>query len=424
MFLVIGMDRIYICIDLKTFYASVECVERGLDPFKTNLVVADFSRGNGAICLAVSPSLKGMGVKNRCRLYEIPKNICYIRAMPRMKKYMEYSAIIYGIYLKYIDKNDIHVYSIDEAFLDVTGYLKLYKTDCYGIARMIMDEIYRVTGITATSGIGTNLFLAKIALDIIAKYSDNNIGYLDVKRYQELLWHHKPLNDFWQIGIGITRRLNDLGLYDMYDVAHCDKSILYKEFGINARFLIDHSMGLEEVTMKDIKQYRPRSSSISSSQVLLSDYNTLNARKVLIEMINSLCLELVKKRLCTKLISIKIGYSNDEIPSYKFSKSLNQSTDSYSVILDEVLNKYDKDINSKYFVRKIGVCFSKLSEKKEEQLDLFGMAISREKDSRLENAINNIQYKYGKNSILRAISYDEYAMQRKRNQLIGGHNAE
>jgi len=336
MCLVSGMERIYLCIDLKTFYASVECVERGLNPFKTNLVVADSSRGKGAICLAISPALKSRGVKNRCRLYEIPRNISYIVAKPRMKKYMEYSAMIYGIYLKYIDKNDIHVYSIDEAFLDITSYLKLYKTDCYGIARKIMDEIYNVTGITATCGIGTNLYLSKIALDIIAKHTDNNIGYLDVKRYKELLWHHRPLDDFWQIGRGITKRLNNLGLYDMYDIAHCNENILYKEFGINARFLIDHSKGLESVTIKEIKEYKPKSNSISSSQILLSDYSALDARKILIEMVNSLCLELVNRKVCTKLISIRIGYSKDEIPSYKFSILLELSTDSYSVILDEL----------------------------------------------------------------------------------------
>ena len=215
------MNRIIICIDLKTFYASVECVERNLDPFNTNLVVADPERGKGTICLAISPKMKMLGVKNRCRVFEIPQNIKYIMAKPRMSKYIEYSANIYGIYLKYVSKEDIHVYSIDEAFLDVTDYLKTYNMNAMQLTKVIIKDIYDTYGITATAGIGTNLYLAKIALDIISKHTVTNIGWLDEEKYKRELWHHKPLTDFWQIGKGIEKRLNKLHIYDMYDYASC-----------------------------------------------------------------------------------------------------------------------------------------------------------------------------------------------------------
>ena len=279
------MQRYYMCIDLKTFYASVECVERSLDPFSTNLVVADPSRGKGTICLAISPKMKMLGVKNRCRIYEIPPNIKYIIAPPRMKKYIEYSANIYGIYLKYFSKDDIHVYSIDEAFMDVTNYLKLYNTDVVSLAKIIMKDIFDTYGITATCGIGTNMYLAKIALDITAKHSSTNIGYLDEEKYKKELWHHKPLSDFWQIGKGIERRLNKLRLFDMYDIAHTDPKRLYKEFGINAEYLIDHSFGKESCTIADIKKYKPKTNSITNSQILFEDYSFEKARIVLKEMV-------------------------------------------------------------------------------------------------------------------------------------------
>ena len=211
------MDKVYICIDLKTFYASVECVERHLDPFSTNLVVADSSRGKGAICLAISPKMKMLGIHNRCRIYEIPPNVKYITALPRMNKYIEYSANIYGIYLKYFSKDDIHVYSIDEAFIDVTDYLHYYQMKVLDLAKMVMKDIFDTYGITATCGIGTNLYLTKIALDIMSKHSPTNIGWLDKSRYQKELWHHKPLTDFWQVGSGIEKRLNKMRLFDMYD---------------------------------------------------------------------------------------------------------------------------------------------------------------------------------------------------------------
>ena len=279
------MQKIYMCIDLKTFYASVECVERGLDPFNTNLVVADETRGKGTICLAVSPKMKMLGVKNRCRIFEIPKNIKYIIAMPRMKKYIEYSANIYGVYLKYFSKNDIHVYSIDEAFIDATNYLKLYNKSPIKLAKTIIKDIYDNYGITATAGIGTNLYLAKIALDITAKHSVNNIGYLDEEKYKKELWYHRPLNDFWQIGKGIEKRLNRLGIYDMHDIATANQRKLYKEFGINAEYIIDHAWGKESCTIADIKAYKPKTNSISNNQILFEDYSFEKTRLVLKEMV-------------------------------------------------------------------------------------------------------------------------------------------
>ena len=301
--------NIYLCIDLKTFYASVECVERDLDPFTTNLVVADPSRGKGAICLAITPAMKMLGIKNRCRIYEIPPNVKYIVALPRMQKYIDYAAEVYGIYLKYIAKEDIYVYSIDEAFLDITKYLKLYKMKSIELAKTIMKDIYNTLGITATCGIGTNMYLAKVALDIMSKHSPTNIGWLDEERYKNKLWHYKPLTDFWQIGKGIEKRLNKMRIFDMYDVAHCEPKKLYKEFGVNAEFLIDHSWGIEPCTIADIKSYKPKSNSISTSQVLFRDYSFEEAKLVLKEMVELLSQQLIEKNLETDCISLYIGYS-------------------------------------------------------------------------------------------------------------------
>lgn len=264
--------RTYMCIDLKSFYASVECVELGKDPMTTNLVVADRERSEKTICLAISPSMKKLGIKNRCRLFEIPKNVKYICAPPRMKKYIEYSAEVYGIYLKYIAKEDIHVYSIDEAFMDVTDYLPLYKMTARELAERMMADVKQELGITATAGIGSNLYLAKVALDITAKHVEDNIGYLNEELFRETLWRYQPLTDFWRIGNGTVRRLNSVGIMNMEDIAHADEDLLYKLFGVDAELLIDHAWGKECVTMADIKNYKPHSSSISSGQVLSRDY--------------------------------------------------------------------------------------------------------------------------------------------------------
>lgn len=418
------MNRYYLCIDLKTFFASVECVERGLDPFEVDLVVADPERCNTTICLAISPKMKSRGIKNRCRLFEIPNNIKYIQAKPRMKKYIEYSSKIYGIYLRYVSSLDIHVYSIDEAFLDVTSYLSLYKKSPVELAKVIMKDIYDETGITATAGIGTNMYLAKVALDITAKHVKSNIGYLDIDKYKEELWHHTPLTDFWQVGRGIEKRLHKLGLFDMYDVAHCNEAFLYKEFGVNARYLIDHAWGIEPCLISDIKKYKPKSNSISNGQVLFCDYNYLNARKVLIEMIDTLVLQLVTKNLATSVVGFYIGYSNDVYPSLKVSKRLSNPSNSFSKISQVILDEYDFSIDRKYLIKRINIYFGELTSKKIEQTDLFSNDNLEKEDEKLERVMNQIKNKFGKNAILRAISYDEGATQRERNKLIGGHNAE
>ena len=281
------MDRIYLCIDLKSFYASCECADRGLDSLKTRLVVADPSRGKGALCLAVSPALKELGVKNRCRLFEIPKNIDYICALPRMKRYMVVSAKIYSIYRKYVAEEDIYVYSIDECFIDITSYLKLYNMDVKKLAKMMIDDVFKSTGICATAGIGTNLFLAKLALDITAKHVDDHIGYLNEEIFKKELWHHKPITDVWNISHGTANRLLKYGVTDLYGITTIDEDLLYKEFGINAEILIDHAYGIEPVTIKDIKGYKSQSNSLSSQQILFENYTYMQTRLVFLYILNS-----------------------------------------------------------------------------------------------------------------------------------------
>ena len=418
------MNKVYLCIDLKTFFASVECVERKLDPFKTDLVVADPSRGKGAICLAISPKMKARGIKNRCRIWEIPKGLKYIVAKPRMKKYIEYSAKVYGVYLKYVSKDDIHVYSIDECFLDITDYLMLYQKTTIEIAEMLIDDVFKTTGITASAGIGTNMFLAKIALDITAKHSPLNIGYLDEEKFKKELWNHKPLTDFWQIGRGIETRLNKLGLYDLYDVAHSDESILFKEFGINARYLIDHSKGIEPCTIKDIKEYKPKSKSISNSQILFEDYSYRKARIVLTEMIDYMCARIVKEKKVTGTIGVFVGYSKDTIPPLCFTKKLDNSSNSFSRLSTLILKEYDDRIDKETPIRKIGITLGDLGERRYEQMDLFSNPNNEINDEKLTEVMNKIKERFGKNAILRGISYMEGATQKERNKLIGGHNAE
>ena len=304
-------ERTYFCIDMKSFFASVECAERGLNPFETNLIVADESRGNGTICLAITPKMKSLGVRNRCRRYEIPKGIQYITAMPRMQKYIDYAAEIYGIYLQYIDKQDIHVYSIDESFIDATDYLPMYHKTPKEFAKMLIDEIAEKLHIPATAGIGTNLYLAKIALDITAKKVPDHMGYLNEELFRETLWHHRPLTDFWGISTGMVRRLERRGIVDMEGIANYPSEILYKDFGINAELLIDHSWGRESCLMSDIKNYKSKSKSVSSSQVLFSDYTFDKAKIVVEEMVRSGCLELMRRKVIASHITVTIGYSKD-----------------------------------------------------------------------------------------------------------------
>ena len=417
------MQKYYLCIDLKTFYASVECVERGLDPFNTNLVVADESRGKGTICLAVSPKMKMLGVKNRCRLFEISPTIKYMIAMPRMKKYIEYSANIYAIYLKYFAKEDIHVYSIDEAFMDATNYLKLYQMNPVELAKTIIKDIYKNYGITATAGIGTNMYLAKIALDITAKHSATNIGYLDEEKYKKELWLHKPLSDFWQIGKGIERRLNKMRVFTMYDVAHIDQKRLYKEFGVNAEYLIDHSWGKESCTIADIKKYKPKTNSITNSQVLFEDYSFEKARLVLKEMVELGSLRLIENNLVTNTVGLYIGYSKDIIKATSESKKLENYTNVYSELLKAFLEIYDNNINRGVAIRRIGVNFANVIETENVQLSLFADQEKIDKERKLELTISGIKNKMGKNTILRGMNLEEGATTLVRNKLIGGHNS-
>lgn len=416
------MNNVYLCIDFKTFFASVECVERGLDPFSTNLVVADESRGNGTICLAITPRMKMLGIRNRCRLYEIPKEVKYIVAKPRMEKYIEYAANIYAIYLKYIAKEDIHVYSIDESFLDVTHYLKTYKMKAIELAKVIMKDIFDTYGITSTCGIGTNLYLAKIALDIMSKHSVTNIGWLTEERYQKELWHHRPLSDFWQIGSGIERRLNKYRIFDQYDIAHTDPKILYKEFGVNAEFLIDHAWGRESCTIEDIKNYKPKSTSISNSQILFEDYDFKKAEIVLKEMIEIKSLELVEKDLVAGSVSLYIGYSKDLARATGGVEKLSKPTNVFSELDKAFMNIYYRTTYKNVPIRRIGISLGNVSQREYEQLDLFINQEKVEKERRLEKAISSVKNKMGKNSILRGMSYQEGATARVRNTLIGGHN--
>lgn len=416
------MNNVYLAIDLKTFYASVECVERGLDPYNTNLVVADPCRGNGAICLAITPAMKMLGIRNRCRIYEIPKNVEYIIALPRMQKYIDYSANIYAIYLKYVAKEDIHVYSIDEAFLDVTRYLKAYKMKSIELANVIMKDIFNTYGITATCGIGTNLYLAKVALDIMSKHSIQNIGWLNEEKYKKELWHHKPLTDFWQIGNGTEKRLNKKRIFDMYDIAHSDPKILFKEFGVNAQYLIDHANGIEPCTIADIKAYKPKTNSISNSQVLFKDYNFEKAGLVLIEMVELLSQQLIEKKLETDSIKLYIGYSNDFHKGTGGSRRLRYFTNLYTKLVYEFKKLYEETTDKNTSIRRIGIAFERLQEYKYEQINIFEDIEKNEKKIQLEKSIIGIKSKMGKNSIIRGMNLEEGATTIVRNKLIGGHN--
>ena len=416
-------NKIYLCIDLKSFYASVECVERGLDPFKINLVVADPTRGRGAITLAATPAIKKLGVPSRGRIYEIPKNIEYITAPPRMTLYMQYSATIYSIFLKFISSEDIHVYSIDESFLDITTYMSLYNTTPKQLAKMILDEIYDQTGITATVGIGTNLFLAKVALDITAKHAKDCMGYLDEYLFKQLIWHHQPITDIWMIGPGTANRLAMLGIKDLYGVAHYNEKILYKLFGINAEYLIDHAWGREPTEISDIKAYRSSSNSISNSQILFEDFNYKDAYLIMKEMVESNVLQLTEKHLVTNHISLYVGYSKNCIKPSRGSRKITNTTNSYRILLEEFKLLYKKIVNPNYPIRQIGISFGNVKDEIYEQFDLFADQEDIEKEKRVQEALVHIRNKYGKNAVLKGMNFYEKATQRKRNGLVGGHNA-
>lgn len=415
-------NRIYFCIDMKSFFASVECAERGLNPFETNLVVADETRGNGTICLAISPAMKALGVKNRCRLYEIPKGIKYITAMPHMKKYIKYNGDIYDIYLDYIDPQDIHVYSIDEAFLDVTDYLRIYHKSPRQFAKQLINEIAERTHIPSTVGIGTNLYLAKIALDIDAKKRPDHIGWLNEDLYQEKLWHHKPLTDFWQIGRGIELRLQKLGIHDMAGVAKADESRLYKEFGINAELLIDHAWGRETCTIADIKAHHSKTKSISSSQILFSDYSYEKAKIVLKEMVLDACHKMMRQKVITNSITIYVGYSKDVIAPTGGTAKLLSTTNLPSEIMKDVVAVFEKTTVTNVPIRRLGLSCNNIVSEGCEGYNLFTNFEKIERERSLEHAVLELKDKFGKNCMLRAIDLEEGATAIERNKLVGGHN--
>lgn len=457
----IGEQRTYIAIDLKSFYASVECTERGLNPLTTNLVVADPTRTEKTICLAVSPSLKAYGISGRARLFEVQqklkevkqrtgKEVDYIIAPPRMARYIEVSSDIYAIYLKYISPEDIHVYSIDECFIDVTNYLQLYQMTAKDLAKKIINEVLEKTSITATAGIGTNLYLCKIAMDIVAKHvevdSDGvRIAELDEMTYRKLLWDHKPITDFWRIGKGIAKRLESNGLYTMGDIARAslhNEDALYKLFGIDAELIIDHAWGYEPCTMADIKSYKPSTNCITSGQVLQSPYDFTKARLVVQEMIDILVLELVEKGVKTDSLTLTIGYDRCSVDEGKYkgeitydrygraipkaahgTANLGTYSSSTKKIMNAVLELYDRIISKELLVRRINISANNLVKEAYEQFDLFTNPVEQEKERKMQLAMINIKKKFGKNAILKGMNLEEGATTMERNNQIGGHKA-
>ncbi len=417
-------QRTYLCIDLKSFYASVECVERGLDPMTTNLVVADLERTEKTICLAITPAMKALGISNRCRIFEIPKGIKYIAAVPRMQLYIDYAAEIYSIYLKYISKDDIHVYSIDEAFMDVTDYLSLYGMTARELGQTIINEVYEKLGIRASCGIGTNLYLTKVALDISAKHATDFIGELDEENYRKTLWDYRPLTDFWRIGKGIAKQLESVGILTMKDIAHADEDFLYRLFGIDAELLIDHAWGREPVTISDIKSYRSRTNCISSGQVLACSYGFEEGKLIVKEMADLMCLDLVEKGLMTKSITLHIGYDNrlNAAPAHGTTQ-LPDETSADILIIPAVEALYERIIDPTLSIKRVSMTFNNVIPEEYHQYNFFADAESLEKNRKLQEAVISIKHKFGKNAILKGMNLEEHATTRERNQQIGGHRS-
>ena len=493
-------QNIYIAIDLKSFYASVECVERGLDPLTTNLVVADNSRTDKTVCLAVTPSLKSYGIGGRARLFEViqkvkevnserkfkaPNHIFtdtsynneeikknpslqldYIVAVPRMSFYMQYSSKIYSIYLKYFASEDIYVYSIDEIFCDITNYLHSYKMTPRELVTKVIQDVYKTTGITATAGIGTNLFLTKVAMDIVAKHTepDKNgvrIAGLNEMYYRKHLWNHKPITDFWRVGRGYAKSLEKHGIYTMGDIARCsieNEELLYKLFGVNAELLIDHAWGYEPVTIEQIKNYKPKSNSLSSGQVLHCPYNYEDTKTVVKDMAEGLAFDLVRKNLITKQIVLTIEYDvenlknpsivekyNGDITLDRYGRAvpkhahgtanLENPTASIQQIIKGAVQLYERIINKELLVRKINITASNVINKNEiddeyEQVNLFIDYEAREKQKQkelqeleMESAMLEIRKRYGANAIFKGRNLEKASTQLERNGQIGGHKA-
>ena len=496
-------DKTYIAIDLKSFYASVECSDRGLDPLQTNLVVADKSRTEKTICLAVSPSLKAYGIGGRARLFEVVQSVrringerkmrCggyfkgksafdkdlkihpdweldYIVAKPRMARYIEVSTQIYGIYLKYIAQEDIHVYSIDEVFMDVTPYLKHMKMTAHQLAMTMIQDVLKTTGITATAGIGTNLYLCKVAMDIVAKHipADKDgvrIAELDEMSYREQLWNHRPLTDFWRVGRGIAKRLEPYGIYTMGDIAlqsERNEELLYKLFGVNAELLIDHAWGWEPCTMQAIKEYKPAVNSLSQGQVLQCPYTYKKALVVMKEMAEALALDLVDKRLVAHSIGIYVGYDAESLTSYEAGYTpihdvalnhygkivpkpanggtrLPRPTSSTRLITEATVALFNKLVDPTLLIRRLNITAGNvvsednIEAEQPQQLDLFtdydALRRKREKEDkllakerRMQEAVIRIKKSFGKNTILKALDFEKGATARERNEQIGGHH--
>lgn len=419
-----GHNQTYVCIDLKSFYASVECRARGLDPLTTNLVVADPERTEKTICLAVSPAMKALGVPGRCRVFEIPKNIDYIMAPPRMRYYIEVSADIYAIYLKYIAKEDIHVYSIDEVFLDVTDYLTMYQMTAKELGIRIMSDILESTGITATCGIGSNLYLVKIALDIMAKHVEDHIGMLTEESYRQVLWDHRPLTDFWRIGKGIASRLERCGIYTMRDIVQADEDMLYKLFGVDAELLIDHAWGRETATMADIKAYKSKENSIGSGQVLGCDVDFEGGRLIVKEMADLLALELVEKGLVTNSVTLHVGYNHRfEAKSAHGTITMTVTTSSARQLIAYTEQLYERIVDRSLPIHRFNLTFNRVVDEIYQQYDLFTDPAELEREHKLQKAMLDIKEKYGKNAILKGMNLEKGATTMERNLQIGGHKS-
>ncbi|MBM6774354.1 DNA repair protein [Olsenella profusa] len=443
------MGHAYLCIDLKCFYASVECVDRGYDPFERRLVVADTSRGPRTICLAVSPAMKALGVRNRCRLFEIPDGIDFEAARPRMRRYMEVSAQIYALYLRYFSPEDIHVYSVDECFIDVGPYLALYGGTPRELAVGLIGLVRRETGICAAAGIGPNLFLAKVALDVTAKHAADNIGELDEERFKCVIWPHQPITDIWGIGPGVARRLAAMGATCLGEVALLPEERLYQEFGINAELLIDHAWGIEPCTIAEIQAYRPRAHSIGSGQVLARDYEFEEALVILREMADALVLDLVDKQLACGHVSLFVGYAHERRPwgekdqgpvGERFvgehgtrmvgrardgdgaSRKLPETTDSRSVITARLVELFSETVDPNRPVRRINIALGALVPAEFADLTLFTDVRAEGSERSLARATLAVKRRFGKNSLVRGLSYRPAATGRERNEQVGGHH--
>lgn len=456
-------NRKIIAIDLKSFYASVECFQRGLDPLTTRLVVADESRTDKTICLAVSPALKAYGISGRARLFEVKKtlndiekktgkHIDFIIAPPRMAEYIKVSSDVYNTYLNYISAEDIHVYSIDEVFMDVTSYLSTYKQTSHELCITMIRDVLSKTGITATAGIGTNLYLAKIAMDIVAKHMEADkdgvrIAELDELSYRKLLWNHRPITDFWRIGRGTARRLAKMNVYTMGDLAReslYNEEYIYKQFGIDAELLIDHAWGIEPTLMKDIKGYKPSTNSLSSGQVLSEPYPTDKARIIVYEMTELLVLDMVRKGVLSDSFTLSIGYDREGVDNETYTgetvmdyygrilpapshgtANFGKLTSSTNLIREKVLELFDKIAKPGVSVRRITIAANNLKREDDTfvQYDIFTDVKKEEQEKKLQKAMIEIQDRFGKNAMLRGTNLMEGATTRERNSQIGGHKS-